>query len=81
MTNDTYKKMCESKLKKEIEADDELEFQIVGYTGELYFNADKPDGTMKKLTDVSKLHALGWKHEVELENGIKKIYEWHKRDD
>ena len=52
--------------------------QIVGYKGELFFNSDKPDGTMRKLTDPSKLHALGWKHHVELEEGISKIYEWYK---
>ena len=51
--------------------------EIVGYEGELYFNADKPDGTMIKLTDSSKLHSLGWKHKVELEDGIKMIYEWY----
>jgi GDP-L-fucose synthase len=51
--------------------------EIVGFNGELYFNADKPDGTMKKLTDVSKLHALGWHHSVELHEGIKKIYAWY----
>lgn len=51
---------------------------IVGFKGELYFNADKPDGTMKKLTDVSKLHTLGWKHKVELQEGISKMYEWYK---
>lgn len=50
---------------------------IVGYNGELYFNTDKPDGTMKKLTDVSKLHALGWKHSVELHDGITTIYQWY----
>jgi GDP-L-fucose synthase len=50
---------------------------IVGYTGELYFNTDKPDGTMKKLTDVSKLHGLGWKHTVELREGIEKMYRWY----
>lgn len=49
--------------------------EIVGYTGELFFNTDKPDGTMVKLTDVSKLHQLGWRHKVELEEGIKKVYE------
>jgi len=48
--------------------------EIVGFNGELYFNTDKPDGTMKKLTDVSKLHALGWKHTVELKDGLQKIY-------
>jgi len=52
--------------------------EIVGFNGELYFNTDKPDGTMKKLTDVSKLHALGWKHKVELKEGIEKMYTWYK---
>ncbi len=47
---------------------------IVKYQGNLYFNADKPDGTMRKLTDVSKLHALGWKHTVELRDGISRVY-------
>ena len=51
--------------------------KIVGYEGELYFNTSKPDGTMVKLTDPSKLHALGWRHEVELEEGIAKVYEWY----
>ncbi|MGB7396108.1 MAG: NAD-dependent epimerase/dehydratase family protein, partial [Pricia sp.] len=49
----------------------------VGFTGELYFNTDKPDGTMKKLTDVSKLHDLGWQHEVKLEEGIGRMYKWY----
>ncbi|MDA3945443.1 MAG: GDP-L-fucose synthase [Helicobacteraceae bacterium] len=53
---------------------------IVGFKGELYFNADKPDGTMKKLTDVSKLHGLGWKHTVELKEGIEKMYNWYKEN-
>ena len=51
--------------------------KIVGFSGELYFNSTKPDGTMKKLTDVSKLHSLGWKHSVELENGIGMMYDWY----
>ncbi|MFK5881031.1 MAG: GDP-L-fucose synthase [Sulfurospirillum sp.] len=51
--------------------------KIVGYEGELYFNDTKPDGTMVKLTDPSKLHALGWRHKVELEEGIKMMYEWY----
>jgi len=50
---------------------------IVGFEGSLYFNETKPDGTMIKLTDPSKLNALGWKHTVELEEGIKKMYEWY----
>ncbi|MBL0708829.1 MAG: GDP-L-fucose synthase [Sulfurimonas sp.] len=51
--------------------------KIVGYNGELYFNDTKPDGTMVKLTDPSKLHSLGWKHKVELKEGIKTMYEWY----
>ncbi len=50
---------------------------IVGFEGELKFNTDKPDGTMVKLTDPSKLHSLGWKHKMELEDGIKTMYEWY----
>lgn len=50
---------------------------IIGFKGDLYFNADKPDGTMKKLTDPSKLHALGWKHKVTIEEGIKRVYTWY----
>jgi GDP-L-fucose synthase len=52
----------------------------VGFSGDLVFNADKPDGTMKKLTDVSKLHSLGWHHKIELEEGVKRIYEWYIQD-
>ena len=51
--------------------------KIVGYEGELYFNDTKPDGTMVKLTDCSKLHGLGWNHTVELEDGISMMYEWY----
>ena len=51
--------------------------KIVGYEGELYFNDTKPDGTMVKLTDPSKLRALGWKHKVELEEGIRMVYDWY----
>ena len=52
--------------------------ESVGFKGELIFNTSKPDGTMRKLTDPSKLHALGWKHKVELEEGIERIYNWYK---
>ncbi len=54
--------------------------RIVDYKGELYFNDTKPDGTMVKLTDPSKLHALGWKHKVNLEDGIKRVYKWYLRN-
>jgi GDP-L-fucose synthase len=51
--------------------------KIIGFKGELYFNTDKPDGTMRKLTDSSKLEELGWKYKVELEEGIDRIYKWY----
>ena len=51
--------------------------RIIGYKGELFFNTDKPDGTMRKLTDVTKLNNLGWKHSVELEEGVIKLYNWY----
>ncbi|SFV52062.1 GDP-L-fucose synthetase [hydrothermal vent metagenome] len=51
--------------------------KIVGYEGELYFNDTKPDGTMVKLTDPSKLHSLGWKHTTDLEDGIESMYKWY----
>ena len=51
--------------------------ETVGFKGELYFNTDKPDGTLKKLTDPSKLHGLGWKHAIDLQEGLQKIYHWY----
>ena len=50
--------------------------RVVGYQGEIVWNGDMPDGMPRKLTDVSKLHALGWKHKIELEDGIKLAYQW-----
>ena len=49
----------------------------VDYKGEILWDATKPDGTMRKLTDVSKLHSLGWRHKMELEDGIATLYEWY----
>ena len=51
--------------------------QKVNFKGNLYFNTDKPDGTLKKLTDPSKLHGLGWKHTISLETGVQKVYSWY----
>jgi len=51
--------------------------KTIGFTGELVYNTSMPDGTMKKLTDVSKLNNLGWKCKIELEEGIKKLYKWY----
>ena len=47
------------------------------FKGKLVFNSDKPDGTLRKLTDVSKLQTLGWKHKIDLEEGINKLYNWY----
>lgn len=57
----------------------ELIQHIVGYEGALVYNTSKPDGTMIKLTNPSKLHALGWKQQVELEEGIRKVYSWFQK--
>ena len=51
--------------------------KTVGYEGELVFNNDKPDGTMRKLTDPSQLHRLGWKHQIDIEEGVEKLYKWY----
>ncbi|SHJ43672.1 GDP-L-fucose synthase [Tangfeifania diversioriginum] len=58
----------------------ELIAKTVGFKGDLLFNSSKPDGTPRKLTDVSKLHALGWHHDIEIEEGIKKLYHWFTTD-
>jgi GDP-L-fucose synthase len=49
--------------------------KVVGFEGEIKWNTDKPDGTPRKLMDVSKLHALGWKHTIDLEEGITRTYQ------
>lgn len=54
--------------------------KAIGFEGNLVFNASKPDGTMRKLTDVSKLHALGWQHTLELEEGVGRLYDWYITD-
>ena len=49
----------------------------IGYKGELVFNTSKPDGTLRKLTDVSKLHSLGWHHSIEIQEGIERMFKWY----
>ena len=56
----------------------ELVAAAVGFGGEIRFDATKPDGTMRKLTDVSKLHSLGWTHKVEIEDGVRRLFEWYR---
>ena len=51
--------------------------ETTGYSGEILFDASKPDGTMRKLTDVSKLNGLGWKHTIEIDEGVQRMYQWY----
>jgi GDP-L-fucose synthase len=52
--------------------------EVIGFRGDFFYNTEKPDGTMKKLTDVTKLNSLGWKHKVVLEDGVKMLFEWYE---
>lgn len=64
----TIRELAE-KIKKEID-----------YKGTVLWNSDKPDGTPRKLTDVSKLHSLGWQHRIEIDEGIHRLTEWYKNN-
>lgn len=55
-----------------------LVVRTVGFKGELRFDPSKPDGTPRKLIYVSKLHSLGWTHKVEIEDGVRRLFEWYK---
>ena len=52
--------------------------KAVVFEGTVEFDSTKPDGTMRKLIDVSKLHSLGWTHKVEIEDGVRMLFEWYK---
>jgi GDP-L-fucose synthase len=54
--------------------------KITGFQGEITHDTAKPDGTPRKLLDVSKLHSLGWKHKIDLEEGVEKTYNWFRRE-
>lgn len=56
----------------------ELIKKTVGFTGALVFNEDKPDGTMKKLTNPTKIHELGWHHKIDIDEGVQKMYDWYQ---
>ena len=56
----------------------ELVVKAVGFEGTVEFDASKPDGTMRKLIDVSKLHSLGWTHKVEIGDGVQKLFQWYR---
>ena len=57
----------------------QLVVRAVGFEGEVEFDASKPDGTMRKLIDVEKLHRLGWTHQVELEDGVGRLFDWYRQ--
>ena len=57
----------------------ELVVKAVGFEGIVEFDASKPDGTMRKLIDVSKLHSLGWTHKVDIEEGVQKLFKWYQQ--
>ena len=59
----------------------ELIADTVGYRGKLTFDSSKPDGTMRKLTDPGKLHALGWQHKIDIEEGVERMYRWYLSND
>ena len=50
--------------------------RVVGYAGEIVYDAGKPDGTPRKLVDVSRIHRLGWRAEIPLEDGVRSTYQW-----
>jgi GDP-L-fucose synthase len=54
--------------------------KLVGFSGEIDWDCSMPDGTPRKLLDVSKIHSLGWKHKIDLDEGLKKTYEWFKNN-
>ena len=50
---------------------------LLGYKGEIVFNLNQPDGTLRKLMDVSRIHSLGWKHEIDLKTGLEKTIKFY----
>ena len=56
----------------------ELVVKAVGFEGTVEFDASKPDGTMRKLIDVEKLHSLGWIHKVEIDDGVQRLFDWYR---
>jgi GDP-L-fucose synthase len=54
--------------------------EATGFKGELRWDATKPDGTPRKLTDVSKIHRLGWHHKVEIDEGVRRLRQWYIND-
>jgi GDP-L-fucose synthase len=55
--------------------------KTIGYNGKIIFDSSKPNGTMRKLCDVSKIQSMGWQHKVEIEEGVEKLYEWYLKNE
>ena len=55
----------------------QLIMREIGFKGDLRWDSTKPDGTLRKLTDVSKLHRLGWHHKIEIDEGVHRLYQWY----
>jgi GDP-L-fucose synthase len=53
--------------------------ETIGFSGDIVFDPSKPDGTLRKLTDPSKLNALGWRHQIDIEEGVRRMYEWYRK--
>lgn len=53
--------------------------QTVGFEGEIIWDTEKPNGTLRKLIDVEKLHSLGWTHQVEIEQGVQRLFKWYQK--
>jgi GDP-L-fucose synthase len=53
--------------------------RVTGFEGKIVWDSSKPDGTPRKLLDVSKIKSLGWKHRIELEDGIQSVYRWYEQ--
>lgn len=51
--------------------------ETIGFSGDIVFDPSKPDGTMRKLTDPSKLNDLGWRHQIDIEEGVRRMYAWY----
>ena len=75
-----YRGICHILTPKEltIRSLAELVKKTVGFEGEIVWDKTKPNGTPRKLIDVTKLHNLGWHHKVEIEDGVEKLYEWYQ---
>lgn len=58
----------------------ELIKKTIGYEGCIEWDDTKPDGTMRKLIDVSKLHHLGWHHKIEIDEGVEKLVDWYRKN-